>query len=48
MNYPQNGSSTIFFSIVLVAVLGGLFFAMTQPLFPGAEKGLRGHFPRSK
>ena len=44
MNYPQNGSKTYLFSIVLVAVLGGLLFGYDTAVISGAEKGLQAFF----
>lgn len=44
MNYPQNGSKVYLFSIVLVAVLGGLLFGYDTAVISGAEKGLQAFF----
>ncbi|WP_302320035.1 D-xylose transporter XylE [uncultured Duncaniella sp.] len=48
MNYPQNGSKTYLFSIVLVAVLGGLLFGYDTAVISGAEKGLQAFFLGAK
>ena len=37
----QSGSKTYLFSIVLVAVLGGLLFGYDTAVISGAEKGLQ-------
>ncbi len=44
MNYPQQGSKLYLFSIVLVAVLGGLLFGYDTAVISGAEKGLQAFF----
>ena len=48
MNYPQNGSKAYLFSIVLVAVLGGLLFGYDTAVISGAEKGLQAFFLGAK
>ena len=48
MNYPLNGSKTYLFSIVLVAVLGGLLFGYDTAVISGAEKGLQAFFLGAK
>ncbi|MDE6685001.1 MAG: D-xylose transporter XylE [Duncaniella sp.] len=48
MNYPQNGSKVYLFSIVLVAVLGGLLFGYDTAVISGAEKGLQAFFLGAK
>ncbi|MCH5325804.1 MAG: D-xylose transporter XylE [Duncaniella sp.] len=48
MNYPQNGSKIYLFSIVLVAVLGGLLFGYDTAVISGAEKGLQAFFLGAK
>lgn len=48
MNYPQNGSRLYLFSIVLVAVLGGLLFGYDTAVISGAEKGLQAFFLGAK
>ena len=48
MNYPQNGSKLYLFSIVLVAVLGGLLFGYDTAVISGAEKGLQAFFLGAK
>ena len=45
MNTPQDkGSKTYLFSIVLVAVIGGLLFGYDTAVISGAEKGLQAFF----
>jgi len=41
---PQTGSKAYLFSIVLVAVLGGLLFGYDTAVISGAEKGLQAFF----
>jgi len=48
MNHPQNGSKLYLFSIVLVAVLGGLLFGYDTAVISGAEKGLQAFFLGAK
>ncbi|WP_290395630.1 MFS transporter, partial [uncultured Duncaniella sp.] len=48
MNYPQKGSKVYLFSIVLVAVLGGLLFGYDTAVISGAEKGLQAFFLEAK
>ena len=48
MNYPQHGSKVYLFSIVLVAVLGGLLFGYDTAVISGAEKGLQAFFLGAK
>ncbi len=48
MNYPQQGSKLYLFSIVLVAVLGGLLFGYDTAVISGAEKGLQAFFLGAK
>ncbi|MDE5669374.1 MAG: MFS transporter, partial [Duncaniella sp.] len=43
-DYKQNGSKLYLFSIVLVAVLGGLLFGYDTAVISGAEKGLQAFF----
>lgn len=42
--YPTKGSKPYLFSIVLVAVLGGLLFGYDTAVISGAEKGLQAFF----
>ena len=44
MNQNQQGSKSYLFSIVLVAVLGGLLFGYDTAVISGAEKGLQAFF----
>ena len=44
----QNGSKIYLFSIVLVAVLGGLLFGYDTAVISGAEKGLQAFFKEAK
>ena len=44
MNTHQQGSKVYLFSIVLVAVLGGLLFGYDTAVISGAEKGLQAFF----
>ena len=44
MNQNDKGSMTYLFSIVLVAVLGGLLFGYDTAVISGAEKGLQAFF----
>lgn len=44
MNNTENGSKTYLFSIVSVAVLGGLLFGYDTAVISGAEKGLQAFF----
>ncbi len=44
MNQNDKGSKTYLFSIVLVAVLGGLLFGYDTAVISGAEKGLQAFF----
>ena len=48
MNYPEKGSKVYLFSIVLVAVLGGLLFGYDTAVISGAEKGLQAFFLGAK
>ena len=41
MNYTEKGSKLYLFSIVLVAVIGGLLFGYDTAVISGAEKGLQ-------
>jgi len=47
MNYPEKGSKSYLFSIVLVAVIGGLLFGYDTAVISGAEKGLQAFFKGS-
>ena len=42
--YRQKGSAGYLFSIVLVAVIGGLLFGYDTAVISGAEKGLQSFF----
>ena len=44
MKNNENGSRAYLFSIVLVAVLGGLLFGYDTAVISGAEKGLQAFF----
>ncbi|AVM53447.1 SP family xylose:H+ symportor-like MFS transporter [Bacteroides zoogleoformans] len=44
MNNTENGSKVYLFSIVLVAVIGGLLFGYDTAVISGAEKGLQAFF----
>lgn len=44
MNQTETGSKSYLFSIVLVAVLGGLLFGYDTAVISGAEKGLQAFF----
>ena len=44
MNQTQSGSKAYLYSIVLVAVLGGLLFGYDTAVISGAEKGLQAFF----
>ena len=48
MNQSQQGSKSYLFSIVLVAVLGGLLFGYDTAVISGAEKGLQAFFMEAK
>ncbi len=48
MEYPEKGSKAYLFSIVLVAVLGGLLFGYDTAVISGAEKGLQAFFLGAK
>ena len=47
-NYRQTGSAGYLFSIVLVAVIGGLLFGYDTAVISGAEKGLQAFFMNAK
>ena len=44
MNTTDHGSKSYLFSIVMVAVLGGLLFGYDTAVISGAEKGLQAFF----
>ena len=44
MKQPTKGSKSYLFSIVMVAVLGGLLFGYDTAVISGAEKGLEAFF----
>jgi SP family xylose:H+ symportor-like MFS transporter len=44
MNYTEKGSKLYLFSIVLVAVIGGLLFGYDTAVISGADKGLQAFF----
>ena len=44
MTQNQNGSKAYLFSIVLVAVIGGLLFGYDTAVISGADKGLQAFF----
>ena len=48
MSQEQQGSKAYLFSIVLVAVLGGLLFGYDTAVISGAEKGLQAFFMEAK
>ncbi|MDO4160056.1 MAG: D-xylose transporter XylE [Prevotellaceae bacterium] len=48
MSQNQNGSKAYLFSIVLVAVLGGLLFGYDTAVISGADKGLQAFFLGAK
>ena len=48
MEQQQTGSKAYLFSIVMVAVLGGLLFGYDTAVISGAEKGLQAFFMESK
>lgn len=41
MNHTEKGSKAYLFSVVLVAVIGGLLFGYDTAVISGAEKGLQ-------
>ncbi|MGN1234118.1 MAG: D-xylose transporter XylE [Candidatus Cryptobacteroides sp.] len=47
-NLPEKGSKGYLFSIVLVAVIGGLLFGYDTAVISGAEKGLQAFFLQAK
>ena len=48
MQQTQTGSKSYLFTIVLVAVLGGLLFGYDTAVISGAEKGLQAFFMEAK
>ena len=44
MSNTENGSKVYLFSIVLVAVIGGLLFGYDTAVISGAEKGIQAFF----
>lgn len=48
INYSETGSRAYLFSIVLVAVIGGLLFGYDTAVISGAEKGLQAFFMGAK
>ena len=48
MSYIDKGNKGYLFSIVLVAVLGGLLFGYDTAVISGAEKGLQAFFMNAK
>ena len=44
MSNMENGSKVYLFSIVLVAVIGGLLFGYDTAVISGAEKGIQAFF----
>ena len=48
MEQQQTGSKAYLFSIVMVAVLGGLLFGYDTAVISGAEKGLQAFFMEAK
>ena len=44
MSNTENGSKVYLFSIVLVAVIGGLLFGYDTAVISGAEKGIQSFF----
>ena len=48
MQQNQKGSKAYLFSIVMVAVLGGLLFGYDTAVISGAEKGLQAFFIGAK
>ena len=44
MNYTEKGSKLYLFSIVLVAVIGGLLFGYDTAVISGADKGIQAFF----